>query len=469
VLSIGVGEGSLRDGVVWAFLPKVLGVFVVCPSCGMIVPEWERCLECGKDITPSQNVPKGIVISSAEELKDLKGAELIIPEPNSFGRELYNTIIDSVQDAYNLTNDFGRVASALKKRSYSGLSDISLELGNPIKVMLALKVDSPEEGLERVGTPCLVDYKYDGFRMQIHKNRDEIRLFTRRLEEVTKQFAEVVEVVRENVKGDSFVLDGEAIGFDPITKRFRPFQEISQRIKRKHNIEELAAKLPVELDIFDVVFYNGKSLIKLPYKQRREMVERIVPQVKLKIQPSTAKIIERPDEAQKFFDQAINSGQEGIMFKNLSAPYKPGGRVGYIVKFKPSADTIDLVIVGAEYGEGKRATWLTSYDLACIKGDEFLKIGKASTGLKEKPEEGLSFSDMTELLKPLIISSKGKHVTVRPEVVVEVGYQEIQKSPTNTSGFAMRFPRIVRLREDKAVDEIASRDDIKGTHKKQSR
>ncbi|RLE43200.1 hypothetical protein DRJ48_01510 [Candidatus Woesearchaeota archaeon] len=473
VLRIGIGEGSLRDAIAWAYLPRVLGVFGVCKSCNAIVPVWEKCLECGSPLESSEKVNqniKSVVISNTKELetKPLKGIGVIIPEPSEKSREIYNYMIEKLQDAYNLTNDFGVVAAALKRESLAGLNKIGLKLGTPIKVMLALKVDSPKEGLERVGSPCLVDYKYDGFRMQIHGWDGNIVIFTRRLENVTKQFAEVAEVVKRNVKASSFVLDGEAIGYDPKTGKYRPFQEISQRIKRKYNIQELAKKLPVELNVFDIMYYNGETIIKKPYKERRKLIEQIISPVKLKIQPATARIIASEEEAKDFFDEAIATGHEGIMFKNLNAPYKPGARVGYMVKYKPSVDTVDLVIVGAEYGEGKRASWLSSYYLACLHDDQFLVVGKASTGLKEKSEEGLSFGDVTKLLEPLIISSKGRYVEVKPQVVVEVGYQEIQKSPTYSSGYALRFPRVIRLRDDKAVDEIATLDDIKELYAKQT-
>jgi DNA ligase-1 len=144
------------------------------------------------------------------------------------------------------------------------------------------------------------------------------------------------------------------------------------------------------------------------------------------------------------------------MFKNLNAPYKPGSRVGYMVKLKTTLETLDLVIVGAEWGEGKRSGWLTSYILACRDEDtgELLTVGKMSTGLKEKSEEGTTYEEMTKLLKPLKIREEGKEVEIMPQIVIEVSYEEIQKSPNYTSGFALRFPRFVRLRDDKSVDEI---------------
>ena len=150
------------------------------------------------------------------------------------------------------------------------------------------------------------------------------------------------------------------------------------------------------------------------------------------------------------------------MFKALNAPYKPGARVGYMIKFKHIMETLDLVIVAAEWGEGKRSKWLSSYTIACADEDgNFLEVGKASTGLKEKEEEGLSFMKMTGRLKPLVISEKGKEVKVKPKIVIEVGYEEIQKSPSYSSGFALRFPRVIQIREDKGLNEASTLDYVK--------
>src|SRR3989344_1508765 len=348
------------------------------------------------------------------------------------------------------------------KRGIKALEDSSLEPGRPVKVMLFLKENSIEEGFMRVGRPALLDYKYDGFRMMINKEENgEIKIFTRRLDNVTKQFPEVKRYVEKYVQGKSFILDSEAVGYDVKTKKYRPFQEISQRIKRKYDIERLEKELPIEINVFDILFYNGKSLIKEPFKERRKILEKIIKKEPLKIRPSEALITDDLKMAKSFYKKALDNGEEGIMMKNLDAPYKPGARVGFGVKIKPVDNEFDLAIIGAEYGTGKRAGWLTSYDLACRHGEELLEIGKVSTGLKEKEEEGLSFIELTKKLKPLILSESGRNVKVKPEIVVTVVYQNIQKSPTYSSGFALRFPRITRLRPDRSKSDIASLDEIK--------
>ena len=163
----------------------------------------------------------------------------------------------------------------------------------------------------------------------------------------------------------------------------------------------------------------------------------------------------------KFYEEALSENQEGLMGKNLNAPYKPGARVGYAVKIKPQDKDFDLVITGAEWGTGKRAGWLTSFDVSCQNEGVFLEVGKVSTGLKELEGDELSYKEMTEKLKKLVVEEHGTKVVVRPEIVVTVQYQNIQKSPTYTSGYALRFPRITRLRDDRGVGDIATIDEIR--------
>jgi DNA ligase-1 len=344
-----------------------------------------------------------------------------------------------------------------------------MQVNVPIKVMLALKVDGIEEGFKRCGKPAAVEYKYDGFRMQIHKTGQGIRIFTRRLEDVTSQFPEVVEYVKGYVKGKSFIIDSEAVGYNPKTKQYMPFQHISQRIRRKYGIKEMAKELPVEVNIFDIVSYEGKDYIKRAFEERRKLIEKITTVKPLKLVPAKSIITSDESEVKKFFEAALKSGNEGVMFKKLDAPYKPGARVGHMVKLKPAGDTMDLVIVAAEWGEGKRSKWITSYYLACRDKDDFLEIGKVSTGLKEKPEEGLSFKEVSDQLQPLITSEKGRHVTVKPKLVVEVGYDEIQKSPTYSSGYALRFPRFKAIRYERSREDITTLEQVRQLFKEQKK
>ncbi len=417
-LRVGIGEGSLRDAIVWAYFGDEI------------------------DITPDETTD---------------GSQLKIGD-----RETYKRYVDAVQQAYDITNDFGVVANIAKKRGIKGLLSQELVLGKPVKVMLALKVNDPKEALARVGKPAEVEYKLDGFRMQVHKDKDNVKLFTRRLEDVTGQFPDVVKYIRSNVLSDSIILDSEAVGYSPKTGKYLPFQNISQRIKRKYNIEEVSRNFPVELNVFDILYHEGKNLIHTQFKDRRRLLERFVKQKEKQIVLVKKLITDDENKIASFFKESIAAGNEGLMLKSLDSPYKPGARVGFMVKLKETMENLDLVVIAAEWGEGKRSRWLSSYTLACRDDDgNFLEIGKVSTGLKEKSTEGLSFEEMTDMLKPLVVSSKGREVRVKPEIIIEVAYEEIQKSPTYASGFALRFPRIIRLRsQERSILDISSLDYI---------
>jgi len=293
--------------------------------------------------------------------------------------------------------------------------------------------------------------------LQCHKQGKDIKLFTRRLDNVTNQFPDVVEHLKKNVKGDEFILDSEAVGFDPKTEKYLPFQKISQRIKRKYDIEEIAKKFPVELNVFDILYYNGKTLINEDFIERRKILEKIVSNKKKQIVVVRNSITDNEKDVEKFYKESLAAGNEGIMFKKLDAPYKPGARVGHMVKMKPIMDTLDLVVVGAEWGTGRRANWLSSFTLACQDDDgNFIEIGKMGTGIKEKEEEGVSFEQLTNELKPLIISEKGREVKIKPKIILEVSYEEIQKSPTYSSGYALRFPRLVNIRLDRKASDAST-------------
>lgn len=383
-------------------------------------------------------------------------------------RDSYNRHVAFVQEAYDMCNDFAKVAQAARE-GLDALKKIGMTVGVPIKVMLAQKVSSIKEGFEKVGVPAAIEYKYDGFRMQIHK-KDRIQIFTRRLEEVTDQFPEVATYVKQNVSGDSFIIDSEAVGYDAKSKKYLPFQSISQRIKRKYDIQELSTKMPVELNIFDIVHFNGKSLVSEKFIERRKQLEKHVREEPFKIMLAKHMLAGTEEEAAKFFEESLAKGNEGIMFKTLDAPYKPGARVGYMCKLKPTTNVIDAVVVKAEWGEGKRSSWLSSYTIACRDEDgKLLEIGKVSTGLKEKPSEGESFAEMTELLKPLIVSEKGKEARVKPRIIISVSYEEIQKSPTYNSGYAMRFPRFIAIRHERGSDDIITLEEMEELYSQQKK
>ena len=413
-LRVGLGEGTLRDAIVWAFFAKDVG------------------------------------------LKYDKESNKI-----EVDRKRFNEVVGVVQSAYDVVTDFAEVARIAKTKGIKGLRSVQLSPGKPVKVMLYLKAKGIHDAFETVGRPAACEYKYDGFRVLINKKGKEIKLFTRRLEDVTKQFPDVVNVVKK-IKGD-FILDSEVVGKSTKGK-YLPFQRISQRIRRKYDIAEMAKKYPVEINVFDILYYNGKSLLNTPFKERRAILEKVCPEI-------LAKQIITDDEkvAEKFYKESLAAGNEGMMVKNLKGIYKPGARVGFGVKVKPVMETVDAVIVGAEWGTGKRSKWLASFEIAVLDKDsgEFVEVGKVGTGIKEKSEEGVSFEELTEILKPLIIEEKGRSVKVKPDVVIEVNYEEIQKSPNYSSGFALRFPRFVRLRSDRRPHECTTLDELESFYVQQ--
>ncbi len=423
-MRLGIGEGSVRDAIVWAFFAEKLNI--------------------------KYDAEKNDLAFTEEE------------------RSKYNTYVEMIQEAYDITNDFSKVASIVKQKGLLGLTDVKLQIGKPLKVMLYQKAENMANAFERVGIPAAFEYKYDGFRLQIHREGENILLFTRRLENVTKQFPDVIEVVKENVKSDNYILDCEIIGIDTKTKKWLAFQNISQRIKRKYDIHQIAKEIPVMVNVFDAMQVNGKNLLKTPFKERRAAIESIITEIPEKLNIAKQIVTADIDEAKKFYEESLSLGNEGVMAKNLEAPYKPGSRVGYGVKVKPVMETLDLVIVGAEWGEGKRASWLSSFTIACIDNDgNFLEIGKVGTGIKEKSEEGVSFEMLTNALKPLITEEKVKEVKVKPRIVIEINYEEIQKSPTYASGYALRFPRLIQLREDRSPEEISTIEQVEELYFKQ--
>jgi DNA ligase-1 len=226
----------------------------------------------------------------------------------------------------------------------------------------------------------------------------------------------------------------------------------------------MVKEIPVQVNLFDVLSLEGKMLVEKPFKERRKILEKIVKAVPGKFQLTKMMISDNVEDLKKFYEEALEAKQEGLMLKVLDSPYVFGRHVGTMFKIKPIMETLELVVVGATWGEGARARWLSSYVLACRDPDtgEFLTCGMMGTGLTEE-----QFQLMTDMLKPLIVEEKGREVRVKPKVVVEVGYQEIQKSPNYTSRMALRFPKLIRLREDRSPEECDTIERVRALFKSQ--
>ena len=360
----------------------------------------------------------------------------------------YGVDASLIERAFNLRPDWGEVAACARDEGEPGLSEYGIELGRPIKVMLAQKGEGISQIIQKLGR-CQIEYKYDGARIQIHKNREKISLYTRRLEDVTAQFPEIVEAAKRNLNADKALIEGEAVAYDPKTGRPQPFQNLSRRIKRKYDIKKLAESVPVETNLFDIVYLEGQTLTSLPFYERRKRLESII---KESADFHTAKslVTDDADSASRFYFEAVELGHEGVMAKVLDSPYQPGSRVGYMYKVKPVMETLDLVVTGATWGEGRRASWLGSYLLSVYDTEtgEYPTIGRMATGLTDE-----LLAELTLAVKPLITKDSGTECFVKPSMVFEVAYEKIQKSPKYGSGYALRFPRLVRVRTDKSPEE----------------
>ena len=352
---------------------------------------------------------------------------------------------EKIQKAYDYTNDFTKVAEACKK-DIEEVRKLEIEIYRPVKSMLAKKVETVEEGFEEVGKPAAIDYKYDGVRAQIHLGDEGAKVYTRRLEDVTKQFPDVAKYVEKNVDAETAIIDAEIVGYNPEDGSTIPFQKLSQRIKRKYDIQKMKEKVPVELRPFDVIYLNGENTMKKRYEKRWKDLCKIVTEQENQIKLVDHKVTEDSEEVAQWQHESLAKGHEGIMMKSLDAEYKPGSRVGYMVKLKPVMETLDLAIIGGEWSEGRRSGWIGSLKLGCWnqKEGKYEEVGKMATGLTDEQLE-----EITERLKPLITSEDGRDVKTKPKVIVEAEYEEIQKSPTYTSGYAMRFPRLKAFRDDK--------------------
>lgn len=362
----------------------------------------------------------------------------------------FNKNPKEIERAYDVTGDYGKVAQMARK----GKIKAEIVLGVPVRVMLAERSPSLKEALDKFSKSSL-EIKYDGFRIAIHKDGKKIKLFSRRLEEVTKQFPDIVALAKKNIKAKSCIIEGETLAIDSEGKP-KPFQTLSRRIQRKYDVDIMTKKVPIQINLFDLIYYNGKNYMNKKAKERWAKLKSILKQKEGKFQ--LAEHIETKDikKAQKFYDKALKLGQEGLMIKNLDAFYQPGRRVGYWLKVKPIMEPLDLVIIGAQWGEGKRAKFLGSLILACKSGNEFLATGMMGSGLTDK-----QLSEITKKLKSLIIREKANRVEIKPKIVIEVAYEEIQKSPKYPSGYALRFPRLLRFREkEKKPSDINSKYDI---------
>ena len=350
-----------------------------------------------------------------------------------------------VEHAHQALNDLGEVA-LLAKTNPARLAEVTITPFKPVKMMLAQA--GSISGMVETHGQLAAENKYDGSRFQFHKVGNKCAIYSRRLEEMTASLPDVVEQLR-NATTHDVIIDGEVIAI--LNGKPMPFQTVLRRIRRKHGVEEATEEIELRPCVFDILVCDGKTLIDLPLKERRAVLEEVMTDfVAPQLVSSSAEEIER------YYHEALDAGNEGIMLKVLDAPYLPGNRGKLWIKIKPEVDTIDLAVTGAEWGEGKRAKVFGSFVLACQdESGNLLEISRVATGIDDA-----MLSHLYELFKDRIIAEKGKSVTFEPDVIFEVGYAELQKSTNYEAGYALRFPRFVRLRDDKDISEIETMESL---------
>ncbi|MEM2889626.1 MAG: ATP-dependent DNA ligase [Candidatus Bathyarchaeia archaeon] len=371
----------------------------------------------------------------------------------------FSVPLKTVQKATMYTGDIGEVAKICKKEGVQGVSNLSFTIFRPIKPMLAKMAEDLDEPLKAHGGKTAFEYKLDGARIQIHKLGNEVRIFSRRLTDVTHSLPEVVRQIRQEIAAGKAILEGEVIALGQDGNPL-PFQHLMRRFRRVHDVNAMLLEIPVKLFLFDVLYLDGENLINHPYSARRQKLKEISGNIPLTEQIVTDDI----EQVRRFMHKAIDQGHEGLMAKRLDGPYTPGIRGKHWFKIKETLEPLDLVIVAAEYGYGRRRRWLSDYHLAARdeESGKFLMLGKTFKGLTDKEME-----DMTQHLLEIAIVQDGHVVFVQPKIVVEVAYNEIQESQTYDCGMALRFARITRIREDKSPDEADTIQRVRQIYEKQ--
>ncbi len=394
---------------------------------------------------------------------------------------------DLFERAYNLSSDIGYVAKVAAQEGLDGIKKFKITVGKPIRPMLAERLSSAEEILQKIGGKCIAEYKYDGERMQIHKRGDEVLIFSRRLENITSQYPDVVELVKQHVKAGEAILECECVAVDPETGDMLPFQELMHR-KRKHDIHKAIEQYPVNVYFFEALYVDGKDLTLEPLEIRRKTLESIIEEGE-RVKLSKAIITDDPNELEKFFHEAIEEGCEGLVVKALGkeAIYRAGARGWLWIKLKRSyksemMDTVDLVVVGAFHGRGKRsgtygALLMAAYDK---RKDVFQSVCKVGSGFTDE-----DLQKLPELLEPYKIPHRHARVETgmeadiwfEPKIVLEIIGDEITISPIHRAawsmikegyGLAIRFPRFTgRYRFDKAPEDATTTDEILEMYRRQ--
>jgi len=394
---------------------------------------------------------------------------------------------DEIERAYNISSDLGKVAKTVAEKGIQGIRKFGVTIDEPIRPMLAERLGSPQEILEKLGGRCIAEYKYDGERVQAHKDNNKVTLYSRRLEDITEQYPDAVELVKQYVKAKKAIFEAEIVAMDPDTGEMRPFQELMHR-RRKYGIKQAMREYPVSLYAFDALMVEGKDLTQTPYPQRHKTLEKIIAKSD-RVQPAEYLITDDPEELEKFFEKAIADGCEGVVCKSLTqdSVYQAGARGWLWIKYKRDyksemTDTADLVIVGAFHGRGKRAGTYGALLLAAYDPDEdeYETVTKCGTGFTDEDLAKLPKTLEKHKLahkSPRVNSTLEADVWFEPKTVIEVIGAEITLSPIHTAamdkirkgaGLAIRFPRFTgNYRLDKAAEDATTTGEIIEMYKSQ--
>ncbi len=366
--------------------------------------------------------------------------------------EAFDQPTEAVSRALQATNDYGEVAVVAREEGEAGLNSLELEVGRPVQSMLA-QAGTAAEALDSWGEAA-AEIKFDGARVQIHVREGEgddddgigdISIYSRNMDDVTAALPDIVDFVRQSVT-EPCILDGEVVAVDDAGDPL-PFQHVLRRFRRKHDIEQMVEEVTLRLHAFDCLRAGSEGLLKNPLVDRHERLGTVFKSGETDEAVAELLLSDDPDELAAFEADALERGHEGIMLKNPESTYSPGDRGQNWLKRKPDVETVDLVVTGAEWGEGRRASFLGTFLLSVREPetDSYRTIGKVATGITDE-----ELAELTELLEPHITAESGQTVDIQPSVVFEVGYEEIQPSPTYASGYALRFPRFVAVRDDKS-------------------
>ena len=370
--------------------------------------------------------------------------------------------LEHVRDAMLFSGDISKV-SLLAKGNL--LHTALIKPLSPISYMLADVMLTAEEIIKYYQKPLICEYKYDGIRAQMHKFGQEVRLFSRKLADVTNAFPELVNAamsVRSSSSDIDFILDGEVMAF----QNGKPlhFNELQKRLHKKNVTEQIMTEVPLVYVVYDIMYFKGENTIGKSIKERKEILLNI--SFKDPIINSTYRVVNSEQEIIAMFEESRDIGHEGLVLKDPDSQYHPGKRGRYWMKLKKELDTIDAVVVIAEYGHGKRAGVLSDYTFAVrddTNSNRLRTIGKAYSGLTDD-----EIFEITKKLKSIMIKDEGYSIMVKPEIVLEIAFDSIQKSNRHDSGFALRFPRIKNIREDKDAPDIDTLQKVKQIYEKQN-